>query len=181
MALLDQNLVFSNAQAITATAASTNAYDIETGLSFATSFTQPNDVIGNATFFGEDLGLGRGKGAQYIEVYTGAGTPAAATSLNIQVRGAPNNATAFSSLNRSDLTFVVYVESGAIVLASILASRHLSSLALPRRLDTAALPRFYDLNYVVAGSNFTGLTVKAYLSLGDTSAQDTLPQYASNY
>lgn len=179
--LTDQNLVLSNGQAVTATAASTNAYDIETGNTFTTSFTAPNDVIGNATYFGEDLGLGRGKGTPAIVVFTGSGTPAAATSLQIQARGAPNNATAAASLLRSDLTFAVYIQTDAILLASILASIRLAEIDLPRRSPGAALPRFLDLNYVVAGSNFTGLTLKSYIALGDTSAQSSLGQYPSNY
>jgi len=64
MALQDQNLVLSSAQAITATAQSTNAYDILNGgtLAVASGAYTTNSIIGNATVFGEDLGLGRGVG-----------------------------------------------------------------------------------------------------------------------
>ncbi len=179
--LTDNNLVLSNAQAVTATAASTNAYDIETGTTFATSFVNPNDIIGNATYFGEDLGLGRGKGEPTWQVFTGPGTPAVATSLQLQFRGAPDNVTAHASLLRSDLTFVIYIETDAILLASILASQRIADYAIPRRRHAAALPRFYDCNYVVGGSSFTGLTLTTYITTGDTSAQTTLGQYASNY
>ena len=114
MALQDQNLVLSSAQTITATAQSTNAYDILTG-------------------------------------------------------------------NTSGVTYTTYIETAAIPLASILASARLAAFDLPRRQVKSAMPRFYALDYIVAGSNFSGLTVTAYINLGGTSAQDTLGQYASNY
>lgn len=179
MALMDQNLVLSSAQAITATAQSTNAYDILNGntLAVASGAYTSNAIIGNATVFGEDLGLGRGPGTPTIEVFSGAGTPAAATSLEVQLQGAPDAGTG----NTSGVTYVVYGSTGAIPLASILASNRLAQFDLPRRRNTAALPRFYALNYVVVGSNFTGLTVTSYINLGGTSAQTTLGNYASNY
>lgn len=180
--LNDQNMVLSSAQAITATAASTNTYDIEIGNTVTTTFTpSPNAIIGNATYFGEDLGLGRGVGQPMIEVFSGSGTPAVATSLQIAAQGAPMNNTAFASGLVSDLVFVPYIETRGIPLASILASIRLASFALPRREAGAALPRFLNINYIVVGSNFTGLTVNAYINLGDTSAQNTLGQYPSNY
>lgn len=183
MALQDQNLVLSSAQAITATAASTNVYDIEEGLTKTTTFTpSPSAIIGNATYFGEDLGLGRGVGTPAIEVFSGTGTPAAATSLQITAQGAPMNSTAFGTGNVSDLVFTPYIGTGAIPLASILASSRLAAFDLPRRSPPGTpMPRFLNLNYTVVGSNFTGLTVTSYINLGGTSAQNTLGQYASNY
>lgn len=182
MALQDQNLVLSSAQAITATAASTNIYDIEIGNTITTTLTAvPNMIIGNATYFGEDLGLGRGVGTPAIEVFSGSGTPITATSLRISAQGAPMNVTAAGTGNTSDLTFVTYIETDAIPLASILASSRLAAFDLPRRRVGEVMPRFLRLNYTVAGSNFAGLTVTSYINLGGTSAQTTLGQYPSNY
>ncbi|MFZ5559104.1 MAG: hypothetical protein ACOZDY_20700, partial [Pseudomonadota bacterium] len=50
------------AQAVTATAQSTNAYDLFTGntIAVASGAYSTNGIIGNASVFGEDLGLGRG-------------------------------------------------------------------------------------------------------------------------
>jgi hypothetical protein len=177
--LNDQNLVLSSAQAITATALSTNAYDMLTGntLSATSAAYSTNAIIGNASVFGEDLGLGRGIGTPMIEVFSGSGTPGAATSLQIAAVGAPDA----GSGNTSGLTFTPYIETGAIPLASILASSRLASFALPRRQVGQALPRFIAIDYTVVGTNFTGLTVNAFINLGDTSAQGTLGNYASNY
>lgn len=177
--LADQNLVLSSAQAVTATAQSTNAYDIMNGgtVAVASGAYVTNQIIGNASTFGEDLGLGRGLGTPAIEVFSGAGTPAAATSLDIQLQGAPDPGTG----NTSGCTYVAYIGTEPIPLASILASNRLAAFDFPRRRVGAALPRFIALNYVVAGSAFTGLTLTSYINLGGTSAQATLGQYASNY
>jgi len=176
---MDQNLVLSSAQPVTATAQSTNAYDLLNGntLAVASGAYTTNAVIGNAAEFGEDLGLGRGVGTPQIEVFSGSGTPAAATSLDIQLQGAPDAGTG----NTSGLTYVAYLGTEPIPLASILASNRLARFDMPQRRVGAALPRFIALNYVVAGANFTGLTLTSYVNLGGTSAQSTLGQYPSNY
>jgi hypothetical protein len=177
--LADQNLVLSSAQAITATAQSTNAYDILNGgtLAVASGAYTTNAIIGNASVFGEDLGLGRGKGTPAIEVFSGTGTPITATSLQIALQGAVDAGTG----NTSGLTYTTYIETGAIPIASILASARLAAFDFPRRQVKSAMPRFIALDYIVGGSNFSGLTVNAYVNLGGTSAQDSLGQYASNY
>ena len=177
--LADQNLVLSSAQAITATAQSTNAYDILNGgtLAVASGAYTTNAIIGNATVFGEDLGLGRGVGTPTIEVFSGAGTPITATSLDIQLQGAVDPGTG----NTSGCTYVAYIGTEAIPLASILASNKIATFDWPRREITQALPRFVSLNYTVVGSNFTGLTLTSYINIGGGNAQDTLGQYASNY
>jgi hypothetical protein len=179
--LMDNNLNFSNAQAVTATAASTNTVDLLQGLALATGSgtyaVPPNWIIGNATYFGEDLGIGHGKGVPYFLVTTGTGTPAAATSLEIDIQGAPDN----GGGTIAGLTFVPYIRTGAIPLASIAASTRLMSVAFPKRQQGQALPRFINLNYIVVGSNFTGLTLTADISLGQDEAIGTLGQYPSNY
>ena len=180
MALMDQNLVFSSGpQIITATAQSTFAYDILTGnmLPATGAPYSTNAIIGNAASFGEDLGLGRGVGTPQIEVFSGPGAPAAATSLTIQAQGAPDALTG----NTSGLAYVVYQQTGPIPVASILASNRLAAFDFPRRQVGAAMPRFIALNYVVAGANFTGLSVSSYINLGSTSAQNALGQYAANF
>jgi hypothetical protein len=179
--LNDQNTVLSSAQSITATAVSTNTYDILQGLSLSSSggtyTAPPNATIGNASFFGEDLGLGRGVGTPQVVGFTGAGTPGTATSLTVQLQGAVDN----GGGTIAGLTFTPYIQTRTILLASIIASRRLFAFDFPRRQEGDGLPRFIQLNYVVGGANFTGLTLTSYINLGETSAQATLGQYASNY
>jgi hypothetical protein len=183
--LNDQNLVLSSAQNVTATAPSTNTYDILQGLSLLTAGGTPgaypagsvNSTIGNAQFFGEDLGLGRGMGTPQVVGFTGAGTPAAGTSLTVQLQGAVDNGNG----NVSGLTFTPYIQTQAIPLASIIASRRLFAFDFPRRQEGLGLPRFINLNYVVVGGPFTGLSITSYINLGETSAQATLGQYPANF
>ena len=180
--LMDKNLQLSAAQAITATAVSANYYDILNGLiATGAAYVQnaTNYTIGNSSTFGSDMGIGlSGAGPARVVVNTGTGTPGAATSLTIQLQGAPD-VTATSTYG--GLTWTTYEATGAIPVASILASSRIATLWFPPRQVGLALPRFYQLNYVVAGSNFTGLTVSADLVIGAEQSQVTLGQYPANF
>lgn len=182
MGMLDASLQFSAAQAITASAASTNFYDELTGTLGTTTFTPSPPAIFsvNQSFFGEDLGIGKGPGTPRVVVGTSQ-VFATLTSLQVQFRGAPENSTAHGSGNRSDLTFVIYIETDAIPVAALLANTLIASFDWPKRQVGKAIPRFVDLNYNVGGSNATTGTINADITLGDYDAVDTLSQYGSNY
>ncbi len=182
MGMLDKSLQFSNAQAITATAASTNFYDELTGETDTTAFTiTPANIIPvNETYFGEDLGIGKGLGTPRIVVNVGT-VFATLTSLQVQFRGAPNNATAQASGLRSDLVFAIYIETDTIALALLTANTRIAAFDWPMRKTGQALPRFIDMNYVVGGSSATTGTITSDVTLGDDDAQTTLSQYGSNY
>jgi hypothetical protein len=182
MGMLDLSLQFSSAQAITASAASTNFYDQLTGESDTTTFTKaPNNIIPvNETFFGEDLGIGKGLGTPRVVVNVGT-VFATLTSLQVQFRGAPNNATAQASGNRSDLVFAIYIQTDTIALALLTANTRICAFDWPMRKTGQSLPRFIDLNYAVGGSNATTGTVTSDVTIGDDDAQATLGQYGSNY
>ena len=187
MALNDQNLVLSDGQdihtAFSATPlASTYTYDILTSTRITTSggtyTVPPNSIIGNATYFGEDLGLGRGKGTPSVEVFSGATvTKGSATALQIALAGAPDN----GGGTLGGLTFTAYIETGAIPVASILASIRLAAFDFPRRQVGLGLPRFIQVQYLASTADFTTLTASAYINHGGTSAQTSLGQYPSNY
>jgi hypothetical protein len=179
--LMDKQIQFSNAQAITASAVSTNTLDLLTGQSLLssgayTSQAASNTVIGNASTFGEDIGLGRGKGTPVVLVTTGAAF-LTLTSLQIQFRGAPDN----SSGTIGGLSFAVYIQTDAIALALLTANTRIAVFDWPTRKIGQAMPRFVQLNYVVAGANATAGTVTADVGLGSDSANATLGQYPSNY
>lgn len=182
MGMLDANLQFSSAQAITVTAASTFFYDQLTGEKRTTTFDNSSSLPydwGNSTFFGEDLGVGKGVGIPRIVVSTGV-VFASGTSVQIQFRGAPNNTTAQGTGNRSDLVFAVYMQTDTIALALLTANTRIASFDWPMRKAGQPLPRFVDLNYVVAGTFTTG-TLTSDVTLGPDDATGTLPQYPSNY
>ena len=182
MAMLDASLQFSNAQVITATAQSTNFYDQLTGQSLTTTFTpSPAAIFSvNETYFGEDLGVGKGLGTPRIVVNVGT-VFATLTSLQIQFQGAPDNVTAHASGNRSDLTFVTYIQTDTIALALLTANTRIAAFDWPMEKTGATIPRFVQLNYVVGGSSATTGTVTADVTLGDDDAQVVMRQYGSNY
>lgn len=178
--LLDAKLQFSNAQAITADADSTYFYDQLTGDQNTTTFDKsPKNTFGNATYFGEDLGIGQGMGTPRVVVSTGT-VFATIVDLTIKFQGAPNNATAQASGNRSDLVFVTYIQTPAIALALLTANTRIASFDWPMRKTGQGLPRFVQLNYDVNTSATTG-TVTADVTLGPDDATGTLGQYPSGF
>lgn len=167
MAQGDINLQFSNAQAITASAASTNTYDLLTGTTVTTTFTaynaSPGQTWGNATYFGEDAGIGPRR--VKLGVWTGTTAFATGTSLQISWQTAPDS----GGTTVSGLTFTNVAYGGAIPVAALTASTQLTVPDYP--YDQVALsnppPRFIRLYYTVAGSNFTtgALTAGVFLNL----------------
>lgn len=181
MGMLDAKLQFSSAQAVTATAQSTNFYDQLTGEQDTTTFTTaPADIWGKATYFGEDLGIGKGPGTPRVIVSTIAAF-LTLTSLQIAFQGAPNNVTAQASGLRSDLTFVTYIETDTIAAALLTAATRIASFDWPMRKTGQALPRFVQLDYIVGGSSATAGTLNADVTLGDDDATNTLQYYPNNF
>lgn len=182
MGMLDAALQFSSAQAVTASAQSTNFYDQLTGQALTTSYTPSPAAIFSVTqtYFGEDLGIGKGHGTPRVICNVGTAF-ATLTSLQIQFQGAPENATSHASGLRSDLVFVTYIQTDAIAVALLTANTRIASFDWPMRKTGAGLPRFVQLNYAVAGSNATTGTITSDVTLGDDDATNTLQQYGRNY
>jgi len=181
--LLDLNLQFSNAQAITGSAASTGVYDLATGLMVTgTVFTAANalkNVWGTASVFGEDIGIGAGVGnpkivANVIQAFNNL------TTLQIQLQAAPD--TGGSTNTISGLTFHTMMQTDALPLALLTANTLILSEYWPRRRVGDALPRFIRLNYVVVGTVPSTGTITADVSVGGVDdATNTLQQYPANF
>ena len=180
MGMLDATLQWSSAQAITATAQSTNFYDLLTGASGTTTYaTAPLNIFSvTQTSFGEDLGIGKGPGTPRV---IGAVLQAFnnLTSLQVQFQGAPQDVG--NTGNRSSLTFATYIQTDTIALALLTANTRIFSFDWPMRKIGQALPRFVQLNYVVVGTAPTTGTITADTTLGDDDATNTLQQYGRNY
>jgi hypothetical protein len=180
--LMDKNIQLSNAQAITSTAVSTNTIDLLLGTAIASSgaYTaqgSTNTIIGNASTFGEDIGLGRGKGTPVFVGNTGGANFGGGTSLQVQVRGAPDN----SSGTVGGLSFAVYAQTDTIAQALLVANTNIFTIDWPIRKIGQAMPRFIQLNYVVVGP-FNAGTITADLTLGPQAfGGTTLGQYPANY
>lgn len=137
--LLDSQLMFSDAQVLTATAASTNVV------------TLVND---------RDMGIG-GK-VELVIVGSGTFASAAGTAtLTIQVQYSEDNVT-YVTAAQSDVMTITQLNS-----AVQNNEPYLLAMSLPRpKKGTDTKPLYVRLNYVVGTQNFTVGTVSAYLALG---------------
>lgn len=137
--LLDSQLEFSNAQALTATAVSTNVVN-----------------------FVDDRDMGIGRNVELV--ITGSGTFASAAgtaTLTVQVQYSKDNNTYVTAAESDAMTITQ--------LNSALANNqpYLLAMPLPRpKKGTDTAPQYVRLNYVVGTQSFTAGTVSAYLALG---------------
>jgi hypothetical protein len=178
--LLDKNLQFSNAQAVTSSALSTNAIDLLAGATngSASAYSTPASIIGNASVFGEDFGIGSTAGVpRVVGTAIAAFTAGGAATLQIAFQGAQDSGS--GTLN--GYSWVTYAETDAIAVTALTISTRIFSFDWPHRQVAAALPRFVVLNYVVAtGPMLTG-KVTADVAMGGDDGQATLVKYPSNF
>lgn len=134
---------FSNKQAITASAASTNHIDL---LATGTSY-------GAAAALNRDLGKGN-----LIPVYIGVTTAfATLTSLKVAVQTDDNSS--FSSAT-------TVLETEAIPVASLVAGYQFNIQNIPLQ----STERYIRLYYTVAGSNATAGNIQAGITMGNQQA-----------
>lgn len=133
--ILDGLLLFSTAQAVTATAASTNIVDLT-----------------NA----RDMGIGNDYPALKLMVNIGTTfTAAGAATMQIQFQGS-TDATTWTTYAASDAMAVAGLTAGNSLVFPI---------DLPGRKPGAALPLYYRLNYVIATGPMTAGAITATLVL----------------
>lgn len=188
--ILDSTLQFSNAQSLITTTSTGSTFIIDLAAGGATSAsTYPtgsalNLTYGNATSFGEDLGIGSGMNNLFVGIYIStAFLTANSATLNVQFQGAADSG---ATGTVSALTWTTYAETGPIAAASLTTASGtpdgsgVIKMWWPHRAIAAALPRFVRLNYALPGSTaFTAGVLSAYvmLSRDDWSAG----QYPSNF
>jgi hypothetical protein len=186
---LDQNLQFSNAQAITSTALATNAYDLALGVAVAAAAgtnvaTSALPIVwGKATVFGADFGIGNTPGVpRCVGTAIAAFTAAGAATLQVQFQGAIDD----QATTMSTKTWVTFAQTDTIGKALLTASTRIFSFDWPMRKIVAAgtqqLPRFVTLNYVVATGPFTAGTMTTDNAMGGADdATGSLGQYPANF
>jgi hypothetical protein len=141
---IDRNLEFSDAQAITATALSTNVYDT---LGIAAGAGSVGINGGNVT---TDLGQAADIYLVLIATSAAAGGDSAKTlTVTLESDSTDNLATSAT----------VHFSTGAITGANITAGARLATLKLPHGL----YERYLGLRYTVSAS-FTAFTVDAFLT-----------------
>jgi|SRR5579864_1917089 len=181
--IMDQNLVFSGnpgaspatGQAITSTAASTNVIDL-TGAGVGSA---PLNRIGNASVFGEDLGIGDGVNIPRVGVWiTSSFVSAGGATMQVQFQGS------IDSGSNTAAGYTTYIETDALTVAQLTLTTTAPEygkigFAWPHRAILAAMPRFIRLNYVVGTSTFSAGAVAAAIVL----ARDdwAAAAYAANY
>jgi hypothetical protein len=155
--IYDLNLIFSNNQAITASAASSNVIDLQGGLAINK---------GTASVWGEDIGIGDGVAVPKIGAFvTTAFAPGTAT-LQVQAQYAPD-----TGANEPAGTPGTWVTAAETPAAGILGSAMAQGVKIcafdwpPVQAPTIPLPRYLRLNYVVASGPFTGGNLFAGLIL----------------
>ena len=183
MAQGDINLTFSSGQAITASAASTYTYDMAQGVVTTTGGTYLTNsaaglplTFGNATYYGNDFGIG----SKRLSLMAWVGTAfATGTSLQISWRGAPDN----GGGTIAGLTFTTYASGPVIPVATLTAAQIISlpdwPFDLPGNLGSNPPPRFVQLYYTVAGPNFTAGTITA--GVFNAVSRNRLGSYPSGF
>jgi hypothetical protein len=133
--IMDGTLLFSTAQAITATAASTNIIDLT-----------------NA----RDLGIGNDYPTVKVEMQIGTAlTTTNSGTLTVQFQGS-TDASSWTTYAESQ------AYAAAALTAN---TNHGFPISLPARSLGASLPQYYRLNYVVGTGVFSTGTVTAFLVL----------------
>jgi hypothetical protein len=107
---MDNQLVFSTAQAVTATAASTNVIDMTVA---------------------QDLGVGDGVGSPKILGLVGTAFAGAGATLNVQFQGSPDNAT-WTTFAETGVMPVASLTAGQQIIGFNWPRRPFSNTALPR-------------------------------------------------
>ena len=170
MAFIDNSLVFSSAQAITTTAASTNTYDVA-GAGYGNAI---NQIIGKATVFGEDIGAGDNLISPSVMVDITTTFVGSGASLTIAIQsGVDNGSNAVS-------TWTTIADTGAIPVASLTVSAAPLILRIPPRQPGTGLPRFYRLYYTVTSGPFTGGVLSASIVTGAPTLNTSI-QYPANF
>ena len=116
----------------------------------------PTNIIGNATLFGMDPGIGGPRPEINCVVGTaftnGTGTP----SLNVQLQYAPDLGTP----SYLPGTWVTIAETGELLIASLAANTVIARFPWLPAVPASARPRYVRLNFhVLAATNFAAGTI----------------------
>lgn len=170
--IFDNNLIFSNNQALTSTTApSTGVIDLQGGLAI-------NKGVG--TVFGQDIGRGDGVAIPKVAAFvTVAGVSGGGATLQVQLQGAIDTG-AGEPAGTPD-TYTTYAETPAAGYnaASLTLGKKIAAFDWPQVPSGVALPRYLRLNYVIATSTFSALTIFAGLVL--QRADDNVGSYPEGF
>lgn len=149
--ILDGNLLFDTAAAITATAPSTNVVDL-------------------SNF--RDLGVNGGEFAppKLMCLVTTTFTTTNAATLTVSIQGSTDNS-----------TWTTYTSSLAYAAATLVAGQRLFDIDLPRPPAGVAIPRYLRLNYTVGTGVFSAGAVTSALVMQRQDQPVSTAGVASGY
>lgn len=149
--ILDGNLLFDTAAAITSTVASTNVVDL-------------------ANF--RDLGVNGGEFAppKLMVLVTTAFATSTAATLQVSFQGSTDNS-----------TWTTYASSPVYAAAALTAGARLFDIDMPRPPAGVAVPRYVRLNYTVGTSTFSAGAVTSALVMQRQDTPVSTAGYQSGY
>lgn len=160
---------FSNAQAITGTADSTNIFDVTgAGVGNAPAMIGAGGVN---TAMGSDIGAAEGVAVPSI-LLTVTGSTTVTGTLTISLKAAPDNG------SYAEGTYTTLLSGAALTGATQLGVGAQYVIPVPPILPGEALPRFYKLTYTVSGS--ISVVASANLLFNAPLARDAT-LYGSNF
>lgn len=179
MAFQDALTVLASKQAVTSTAAGTNAFDV-TGVGSGTipaMITGINGSTGAAVAIGFDIGAGDGFAIpELVWNVTTAFASASSTTMQIALQAAPDNGSGSAG------TYVTLVETEALTVAQLALNAQGQFQVPPVGLNWVgeAMPRFYRTNFIVATSTFSAGNISASIVLNPSQATK-IQNYPGNY
>ena len=123
--------------------------------------TPPQNIIGNRTVFGADVGIGGIRPQLEVLVTTAFATAGAAT-LNVQFQAAIDTGAAG---NYQPGTWVTLVETGVIAVANLGLGVKLARFDFPPAFPENLNPRYLRLNFVIGTSFFSAGAVQAPVTI----------------
>lgn len=116
----------------------------------------PTNIIGNATTFGEDIGVGDGFAIPKLLVTVGtAFVTGGSATLNAQLQAAPDTAVTFVPG-----TWQTIVETGTLTAAQLTAGQVIARFDIPPVFPANLSPRYLRLNFVTpSGQSFSAGTI----------------------
>lgn len=137
----------------------------------------PPNIIGTATVFGTDFGVG----AHQLEMACYIGTAlvaSGAATLNAQWQFAPDPGAAG---NYTPTTWTTVIETGALAVANLTANTRILAVKYPQIFPFSGRPRFTRLNFVVpSATHFTAGTI-ANAFLTDVPDAYSIANQPSNF
>lgn len=119
--------------------------------------TAPANIIGNATVFGQDIGIGGGGPQPTLLVTVGtAFVTGGSATLNVQLQGAVDS----GAPTYAPGSWITLVETGTLAASVLTAGQVIARFDMPPAVPPGTLPRYLRINFVTpSGQQFSAGTI----------------------